>query len=132
MSINETNDSTSVVDNIINEMNNEQQNIQQPIQQPPQQVQIDPNVQRVHQKPSFNINNYDSNTKIMNFLKNFRSSIIVAILIILFSFPQVNKLGKLVLNVSFINNLKYSYVFPYLVNGLLGGVIYYYLSNLNI
>lgn len=128
MSINET-DENSVVDNIINEMNSQDQ--QRPVQEQNIQPQIDPNNIPIvsQQKPKFNLS---SSNNILSLVQNFKSSIIVAVLIILFSFPQINKFGKVILNVSVINNLKYSYVFPYLVNGLIGGVLYYYMSNLNI
>jgi len=125
--ISENINDNSVVDNIINDIQSENQldpnNIQVPIQNQNQQYQ--PKGQ-----PSFKMNN--SNGKIMNFVQNFKSSIIVGIIIVLFSFPQVNKVGKVILNVKVINNLKYSYVFPYILNGAVGGVLYYYMSNLNI
>ena len=116
----ESNDN-GVIESIIQEINTEPHNNQQ------NNIQIDPNNAP---KPTFNI--AQSDNKIMNFVNNFKSSIIVGIIIVLFSFPQINKFGKLILNVSFINNLNYSYVFPYLVNGVVGGILYYYMSNLNI
>ena len=127
MSIQESNN--NVIENILSEINQEQPPIDNNNQQPNNNnIQLDPN--NTPSKPSFNID--QSNSKIMNFINNFKSSIIVCVIIILFSFPEVNKLGKTILNIQFINNLKYSYLFPFLLNGVVGGVMFYYLSNLNI
>lgn len=129
MSIQETNDN-NVIDNILTEMNNQNNQVINH-----NQNNIDPNNGNgngnVNQKQSsFNLNKSDN--RFIKFVNNFKSSIIVGILIIVFSFPQINKVGKCVLKVDVLNNMKYSYVFPYLVNGIVGGVLYYYLSNLNI
>ena len=107
MSIQETNDN-NVIDNILTEMNNQNNQVINH-----NQNNIDPNNGNgngnVNQKQSsFNLNKSDN--RFIKFVNNFKSSIIVGIL----------------------NNMKYSYVFPYLVNGIVGGVLYYYLSNLNI
>jgi len=126
MSIQESNN--NVIENILSEINQEQPDTDNNQQQIPNNIQLDPN--NTPSKPSFTMD--QSNSKIMNFVNNFKSSIIVCVIIILFSFPEVNKLGKTILNIQFINNLKYSYLFPFLLNGILGGVIFYYLSNLNI
>ena len=112
----------NVIDNILSEMNTQNQ----VINNNQQNVNVDPN-----NTPSFNTNKSD---KFMSILSNssVKSSIIVGVLIVIFSFAQINKIGKVALKVNYINNLNCSYIFPYIVNGILGGVIFYYLSNLNI
>ena len=120
--ISETSDN-NVIENIIQQINTEGQNNNNN-----NELQLDPN--NTPKAPTFDLN--QSNNRIMNFVNNFKSSIIVGIIIVLFSFPQINKLGKVVLKVNIINKLQYSYIFPYLLNGLTWGVLYYYLSNLNI
>ena len=127
MSIQETNDN-NVIDNILTEMNNQNNQVINH-----NQNNIDPNNGNGNgnqKQSSFNLNKSDN--RFIKFVNNFKSSIIVGILIIVFSFPQINKVGKCILKVDVLNNMKYSYVFPYLVNGIVGGVLYYYLSNLNI
>ena len=93
--ITETNNK-SIVDNILNELNTN--NVQQNINQ-------DPN-----NKPP--VTKTISKNKYKTLFTEFKLSIISGILIILFSFPQINKLGKIILRINFINNLKISYVFP--------------------
>ena len=121
-SISETSDN-NVIENIIQQINTEGQNNNNNNNE----LQIDPN--NTPKAPTFDLN---KSNKIMDFVNNFKSSIIVGIIIVLFSFPQINKFGKVILKVNIISKLQYSYVFPYLLNGVIGGVLYYYLSNLNI
>jgi len=123
--ISETNDN-NVIENIIQQINSEGQNNNNNNNNN-NELQIDPN--NTPKPPTFDLN---QSNKIMNFINNFKSSIIVGIIIILFSFPQINKFGKVILKVNIISKLQYSYVFPYLLNGVIGGVLYYYISNLNI
>ena len=127
MSIQESGDNC-VIDNILSELNNQNQPVVNN-----NQNNIDPNNNNNNnnvKQSSFNLNKSDN--KVVKFIHNFKSSIIVGLLIVAFSFPQVNKLGKVILKVNYINNIKYSYIFPYLVNGIVGGILFYYLSNLNI
>tara|TARA_B100001094_G_C18126135_1_gene769583 strand:+ start:1183 stop:1590 length:408 start_codon:yes stop_codon:yes gene_type:complete len=135
MSIQETTDN-NVIDNILTEMNNQNNQVINH-----NQNNIDPNngngngngngnINGNQKQSSFNLNKSDN--RFIKFVNNFKSSIIVGILIIVFSFPQINKVGKCILKVDVLNTMKYSYIFPYLVNGIVGGILYYYLSNLNI
>ena len=82
--ISETSDN-NVIDNIIQQINTEGQNNNNN-----NELQLDPN--NTPKAPTFDLN--QSNNRIMNFVNNFKSSIIVGIIIVLFSFPQINKLGK--------------------------------------